>query len=147
MQWAKNAAARAEKNAEVLPYCVDNRLVLILLPQEKYFEWQNQWNLDDKSAIEYENQEQRYWGNSRSYLIPYMEKDSEVEEFITKYRSYFLDSFVDGHSPKSRWPWVPSVNEFHEWFEYRIIRWGPWDLADSSLSKSPDLMTAVSLNL
>jgi hypothetical protein len=147
IQWAKSTEARAEAKAEELPYCVENRLVLILLPLEKYFAWQDQWHADSKSAIKYDNQKQRYWDNSRAFLIPYMEKDSEIEKFITKYRRYFLASFVGMHSPKSLWPWEPSVDEFHEWFEYRIVGWGPWDMAQDQLSKSPDMLTAIAHEL
>jgi hypothetical protein len=147
IQYSKNAAARAEKKAQDLPFYVNDRLVLILLPREKYFDWQDQWHANVKTRIEYENHEKRCWDNSRAFLIPYMESDQAVEEFITKHRGYFLNSFVDSHSPKSRWPWAPSIDEFHEWFEYRLIERGPWDMSKDPLSKSPDLLTAIGTEL
>ncbi len=144
---AEESVLAAEQRAKKLPYHVNGRQVLILLPRDKFFEWKEQWDSFHKSIQGTEDRARETWYNARSYLIPYIESERELGGFIKKHRKYFIYSFVEGHVPKSRWPWVPDESEFPEWFDYHVPDWGPWDMDSSPLSKSPDDLTAMDSEL
>jgi hypothetical protein len=128
--------------ARALPFAV-NRQVLILLPRDRFFAWKTQWDsMRAKGSPERADLPPDRWLYARAYLVSGIHGQKKLAAFVHEHRKYFLDSFVEGHSPKQLWPWVPSEDEFPEWFETRLVGWGPWDLVDGPLSKEPDLLAA-----
>ena len=128
--------------AENLPYELVGRDVLLLLPLERCKNWTLGFEAGSKAISETGEAAQLRWANSRAYLIPIFESEEALERFVVEHRKYFIQSFVQRYLPRSAWPWVPSEDEFPEWFEYRVIG-GPWDMEASKLSKAPDVCVGL----
>ena len=142
---AKNAAERMESLSHALPYEIADRQLIILEPREKFFEWQSLWEAGLKARPRYRDESEKVWANSRAYLVPCFDSESDLEKFILENRKYLLYSYVGGHAPKERWPWEPSETEFFDWFTVRVVGWGPWDMESKPLKKVPDECVAMGL--
>ena len=142
---ARGAAERIDATAQELPHAIAERQLIVLEPREKFYEWQSRWEAGSKSQTRYEDESEKAWANSRAYLVPYFDNESDLEKFILKHRKYLLYSYVGGHAPKERWPWVPTETEFSDWFTVRVVGWGPWDMDARPLQKIPDECVAMGL--
>lgn len=139
---ARRLAARVDARADDLPKRL-NRMVLVLLPKARFFVWSNAWAANLKGGAPMSGTDEERWMHARTYLLPYIETPEAIDRFVAEHRQYFLDSYVMGHAPRSRWPWEPDAEEFDAWFECRLATWGPWDLSTEPLEASPDEMLAM----
>jgi len=143
---AKDIERAARARAESLPPLV-NRRVLLLLPKERYFSWKAGWEAHGKDRPDAADPIRDQWANARVYLVDIADPDRELAPLVARHRKYFLDAFVNGHAPRSLWPWVPSEDEFAEWFEVQLVGWCTWDLGTQALSRHADLLGALGPDL
>jgi len=143
---AKKIEIMARSRAEDLPAVV-NRRVLVLLPKEKYFAWKAQCESHRKDQPTADDPVLDRWANARAYLVDIDDPERELAPLIARYRKYFLDSYVNGHAPKSHWPWSPSEDEFPEWFDVHLVGCATRDLGKQALSSQADLLTALGADL
>ncbi len=132
----------ASARAAASPFVV-NRQVIVLLPLEKYFVWTNQWLSHRKDSPAPLDHVLDRWACSRAFLISRHMEQEELTEFLKNQRKYFMEFYLNGHKPKSLWPWKPSEEEFSEWFEILRIDGGLWDMETNELQKEPDIGLAI----
>ena len=127
--------------AEKLPFVV-SRQILLLLPKEKFFQWKTAWESGMKApplACDPMRDRMKF---ACAYLIEHPESDEALQALVRQHRKYFLDSFVEGHAPKNRWPWVPTEDEFPQWFDVELVS-APHDLVAGPIQKLPDESAAL----
>ena len=127
------AAERAQQEPHVVM-----RKVLVLEPRQRCIQWYNQWSrsLKDHGDATLPADRERFL---RAYQVPPELTERDLEHYIAGKRDHFLQDFVLGFAPRSRWPWAPTDAEFDGWFGVSVV---PivWDLVKGPIGKEPDLV-------
>lgn len=119
-----------------------NRSVVILVPQEPFWNWLNDLPESDLSELSLEDLQL----DANSYLIPACDNADEVwDELEKRVEEIFAAELADWCEDESQWPDLhPDI--FAEWFDVRLSSI-LIDLSDEPLAREPFQALNVQSNI